>query len=202
MSAENGSRRWSRPLRTIHLLLAVAVTAQLFIGSFMRDPHPGQPDSFGFMCHEVIGASILMLIIVHWTWTLTHPDEGLRHLFPWSRSGLRRVVAELWQTIRYQRLPPGGPADRGLAGCVHGLGLLAVTITVLLGGSFFMTRLAGGSVDARVFIKNVHDVFAVVVWVYWGGHLAVTVLHSLLHRPVWASIFSLGGQPPEPDRRL
>lgn len=192
MDHVESSRQWSRPLRAIHLLLAIAVTAQLFIGSFMRDPHPGRPDSFGFMCHEVIGATILALIIVHWAWTLTHPDEGLRHLFPWNRAGLTRVAVEFWQSVRYQRLPPGGPDDRGLAGFVHGLGLLAVTVTVLLGGSFFVTRLAGGDILARVFIKNTHDVFAVIVWVYWGGHLAATVLHSLLRQPIWQRSFHLG----------
>jgi len=34
--------QWSRPLRVMHLLLAIAVSAQLFIGSFMRSPHTGR----------------------------------------------------------------------------------------------------------------------------------------------------------------
>lgn len=71
---------WSRPPRLIHLLLALAITIQLFLGSFMRSPHPGRPDSAGFEAHENLGATILFLIILHWTWSCTHPDEGLRHL--------------------------------------------------------------------------------------------------------------------------
>ncbi|HEX7325888.1 MAG TPA: cytochrome b/b6 domain-containing protein [Rhodanobacteraceae bacterium] len=192
MAVQRSDKMWSSPLRTIHLLLAIAITAQLFIGSFMRDPHPGRADSFGFMCHEVIGASILVLLILHWAWTLTHPNEGVRHLFPWSRDGMARVIAELWQAIRYQRLPAGGPENRGLVGFVHGLGILAVSVTVLLGGSFFLTRLAGGNILARVLIKNVHDVFAVIVWVYWGGHLAAVIAHSLLRQPVWRPMLLIG----------
>lgn len=194
MDVDKNSAIWSGPLRTLHLLLAIAVTAQLFIGAFMRDPRPGRADSFGFMCHEVIGASILALLILHWGWTLAHPNEGIRHLFPWSRAGVRRVMTELWQAIRYQHLPAGGPENQGLVGFVHGLGILAVTVTVLLGGSFFLTRLAGGSILARVLIKNIHDVFAVIVWVYWGGHLAAVIAHSLLRQSVWRPMFMIGHQ--------
>ena len=186
--------QWSRPLRLIHLLLAAAVTAQLFIGSFMRSPHPGRADTFGFVTHEVMGAIILALIVAHWLWTFTHPREGIRHLFPWSGTGLRPVITELWQLIRYQRLPTGGPREGGgLAGFVHGLGLLAVTAMVITGGIFFIARAEGASRATLEFLENdVHDVLAVIVWVYWGGHLAATVLHSLQRQPVWKRMFSMG----------
>lgn len=184
--------QWSRPLRLIHLLLAAAVSTQLFIGSFMRSPHPGRPDTFGFMSHEVIGAIILALIIVHWLWSFTHPHEGLRHLFPWTRAGLRNVGNELWQGVRYLRLRAGGPGNGDLAGFVHGLGLLAVTAMVITGGIFFLSRTMGAGRDTLELIEDVHDTFAVITWVYWGGHLAASVLHSLLRQPVWKRMFSLG----------
>lgn len=182
---------WSRPLRILHLLLAIAVTAQLFIGSFMRDPHPGRPDTFGFMTHEVIGLTILVLVVLHWAWVLTHPAEGIGRLFPWTGPGLRQVVDELWQAVRWRRLPPGGAGRAGLSGFVHGLGLLAITATVALGASFFILRAAGVSHAVLAPIKNVHDVFAVVVWVYWGGHLAATIAHSMLGQPIWKNMFRL-----------
>ncbi|MGH8113675.1 MAG: cytochrome b/b6 domain-containing protein [Rhodanobacteraceae bacterium] len=183
--------RWSRPLRVIHLLLAIAVTAQLFIGSFMRDPHAGQPDSFGFMSHEVIGAIILVLIVLHWIWSLTHPAEGIRHLFPWTRAEMRRVVNQLRQAVLKQHLPSGGPADRGLAGFVHGLGLLAISAMVVLGGTFFVSRAFGASRATLYIIKDVHDVGAVVVWIYWGGHLFAAIMHGVLGQPVMQRVFRL-----------
>lgn len=188
---ESPAGQWSRPLRTIHLLLAIAVTTQLFIGSFMRSPHTGRPDTFGFMSHEVIGATILVLVVVHWLWSFTHPNEGLRHLFPWSWSGLRNVFNELWQSVRYLRLRPGGPGNSDLAGFVHGLGLLAITAMVITGGTYFLSRMLGAGHDILEFIEDVHDTFAVIAWIYWGGHLAATVLHSLLRQPVWKRMFSL-----------
>ena len=190
---ENPVGQWSRPLRTIHLLLAIAVTAQLFIGSFMRSPHTGRPDTFGFVSHEVIGAIILVLIILHWAWSLSHPQEGLRHLFPWTSTGLRNTINELWQAIRYQRLPPGGPGkDGGLAGFVHGLGLLAITAMVITGGTYYLSRMMGAGHDTLELIEDVHDTLAVIAWIYWGGHLAAAVFHSLLRQPVWRRMFSLG----------
>jgi cytochrome b561 len=184
---ETSAAQWSRPL------LAIAVTAQLFIGSFMRSPHPGRPDTFGFMSHEVIGATILALIILHWLWSFTHPDEGIHHLFPWTRTGIRNIVNDLWQAIRYQRLPSGGSGRAGLAGFIHGLGLLAITAMVITGGTFFISRSLGAGHDTLELIEDVHDTFAVIAWIYWGGHLGVTVLHSLLRQPVWRRMFSLGG---------
>ena len=182
---------WSRPLRAIHLLLAIAVTAQLFVGSFMRSPHPGRPDTLGFMSHEVIGATILVLVALHWLWSLTHPAEGIGHLFPWTRTGMRHVISELWQGVRHRRLPPGGREDSGLAGFVHGLGLLAVSATVVIGGVFFVLRAGGASRTTLGIVEDVHDTFAVIVWIYWGGHLAATVAHALLRQPVWQRMLSL-----------
>lgn len=193
MDEKPATGQWSRPLRTIHLLLAAAVTAQLFIGSFMRSPHPGRPDTFGFMCHEVIGAIILTLIILHWLWSVTHPNEGLRHLFPWYRAGMQRVLDELWQSVRYQRLPPGGPDNSGLAGFIHGLGILAITAMACIGASFYLSRLLGASQDSLALIEDIHDTFAVIVWIFWGGHLAAAALHGLLRQPAWKSMFSLWG---------
>ncbi|MGA9855034.1 MAG: cytochrome b/b6 domain-containing protein [Gammaproteobacteria bacterium] len=186
------ARQWSRPLRLLHMLLAIAVTAQLFIGGFMHSPHHGRPDSLGFEAHEVLGFTILALVLLHWLWSMSHPNEGLRHLFPWTRAGLRWVDAEFWQAVRNRRLPPGGPGkDGGLAGLVHGLGLLAVTAMVLTGLTFYLSRLAGASPDALEIIEDFHDTFAVITWTYWGGHLAVTMLHSLLRHPTFMRMFSL-----------
>jgi len=189
---DNQARRWSRPLRLLHLLLAIGVTVQLSIGSFMHSPRQGRPDSFGFETHEILGLTLLALVVLHWLWSLTHPNEGLRHLFPWTRAGLRRVLTEFWQAVRYQQLPSGGPdVDSGLAGFTHGLGLLAVTGMALTGCAFYLSRMAGAGHVALEIIEDIHDTLAVITWIYWSGHLAVTVLHSLFRHPTFMRMFSL-----------
>ncbi|MDE2346130.1 MAG: cytochrome b/b6 domain-containing protein [Gammaproteobacteria bacterium] len=186
--------QWSRPLRLLHFSLAVAVTIQLFVGSFMRSPHTGRPDTFGFETHEILGFTILVLVLLHWLWSATHPTEGLRHLFPWSGAGLRRVTGEFWQALRYRQLPPGGPGlDGGLAGFVHGLGLLSITAIALTGGTFYLVRMAGAGRNALEIIEDIHDTFAVIAWIYWSGHLAITVLHSLFGHPTFKGMFNLRG---------
>ena len=190
---ELSTSRWSRPLRAIHLLLAIAVTAQLFIGSFMRSPYPGRPDTFGYETHEFLGFAILALILLHWIWSATHPNEGLRHLFPWNRAGLTNAAREFWQAVRYRQLPPGGPGKAGgLAGCVHGLGLLAITAVAVAGGTFYLVRMAGAGRGTLGILEDIHDTFAVIAWIYWGGHLAVTAVHSLFGHPTFKRMFSLG----------
>lgn len=189
MTVIESTGSWSQPLRWIHGLLAAAVTVQLLVGSFMQSPHPGRPDSFGFRVHAVMGALILALIVIHWAWSITHADEGIRHLFPWTRDGARQAGADLRAIVRRHALPHGGPRDRGLIGLVHGLGLLAVTAMVLIGATFYLARAAGAGQPVLEAIEATHDVFAVIIWVYWGGHLAAVVLHSLLAQPVWRRMF-------------
>jgi len=187
--------QWSRPLRLLHLLLAITVPAQLFIGSYMHSPHHGRPDTFGFEVHEILGFTILALIVLHWLWSCTHPHEGLRHLFPWNRIGLRRVLAQFWQAVRHRQLPPGGPgSESGLAGFVHGLGLLTITGMALTGAAFYLFRMGGAGHNPLEIIEDIHDTIAVIAWIYWGGHLAVTVLHSLSRHPTFMRIFSLRGR--------
>jgi cytochrome b561 len=191
-SQKNQPKQWSRPLRLLHLLLAIAVTAQLFIGSFMRSPHHGRADSVGFEVHEILGFTILVLVLLHWVWSYKHPNEGLRHLFPWTRSGLCSVYSELLQAVRQRRLPPGGPGtDGGLAGFVHGLGLLAVTAMVVTGSVFYFSRMSGVGRNTLEIIEDIHDSLAVITWVYWGGHLAMTLFHSLMHQHTFSHMFDL-----------
>ncbi|MGH8403294.1 MAG: cytochrome b/b6 domain-containing protein, partial [Gammaproteobacteria bacterium] len=111
---------------------------------------------------------------------------------PWTRAGMRNVIKEFWQGIRYLRLPPGGPGkDGGLAGFIHGLGLLAITAMVTTGATFYFSRLAGAGRDTLEIIEDIHDTFAVIAWIYWGGHLAAATLHSLLRQPILKRMFSL-----------
>lgn len=190
----NAPAEWSRSTKVLHLLLAVTVTLQLFIGSFMRSPHPQQPDSLGFRAHEVLGSVVLAVLVAFWVWAWARPEAGVRHLFPWNRAGLRQVRADFAALLRRRQLPAGGPQDRGLAGFVHGLGILALSALALIGASFFFARLAGASWATLRLIEDAHDVFAALLWAYWGGHLAMVLLHGWLGQPLWRPMFRIFGR--------
>lgn len=191
MTARNShSPQWSRPLRLIHLLLAISVTAQLIIGATMRGPWPGRPESLGFEVHVVLGFSILALILLHWAWSIAHPEEGIGHLLPWTRAGLRSIVEEVRRSYHERQLPPGGPGG-GVAGLVHGLGLLAITGLAMTGGLFYLLHVGGAGRGEVKPVLLMHGTLAVIAWIYWGGHLIITVLHSLLRHPTFAQMFRL-----------
>jgi cytochrome b561 len=106
----------------------------------------------------------------------------VRHLFPWGAAGRNQIGQEL-RELALLRLPPGSPENR-LAGLVHGLGFLAVTGMVLTGAVLFFGIPEGGAdlTGATQGSEELHEVLATLVWVYWGGHIAMAVLHEFLAR--------------------
>jgi cytochrome b561 len=49
----------------------------------------------------------------------------------------------------------------------------------------------GAGPDTLGIIEDVHDTFAVITWIYWGGHLAVTLFHVLMHHSTFSRMFDL-----------
>lgn len=175
--------RWDRPTRLLHLGLAASVTVQLWISLIMEPPgHHGVRtalESGAFEVHEWVGLAALAIVLAHWGWSLSgHAAAGLGHLFPWGPTGRARIRMEFAQLLRLE-LPAGGP-DGGLAGLVHGLGLLTVTFMALSGGVLFILLPETGPIPSSIHeIGDVHSFMATFVWVYWCGHLAMAVLHRL-----------------------
>ncbi|MGH8125527.1 MAG: hypothetical protein ACREPK_06755 [Rhodanobacteraceae bacterium] len=62
---------------------------------------------------------------------------------------------------------------------------------VIIGAAFFVLRAIGANRAMLGIVEDVHDRFAVVVWIYWGGHLAATASHVLLRQPVWKHMLNL-----------
>lgn len=108
--------------------------------------------------------------------------SGLRHLLPYRAADRTIIWQELHGLLAF-RLPHGGPEGR-LAGLIHGLGLLAITARVLTGAVLFFGLPEDGS-KASFFTdmnKEIHEIFSTLVWIYWGGHGALAVLHQMVAR--------------------
>lgn len=185
---------WDRGTRWLHGGLALTVSFQLFVSLVMEVPQPGlrpQPlGRLGFQGHEGAGVAVIVLVALHWIWSLSH-DRGrpIRHLFPWGRLGRGEIAADLGN-LRAGRLPPGGPAG-GLAGFVHGLGFLAVTGMAVLGG--LMLLVMGKGAQSALFhrLADAHSLLANFVWLYWLGHVAMVVVHEARGHRILAGIFKL-----------
>jgi len=175
---------WDNKTRFLHLGLALFITLELFNSLVMQERAAGSGLG-GIMLevHEWAGMGALLIVLAHWGWSIWGAsNESIRHLFPWG-SGDR---AKLWRELRdlsSLRLPPGGPSGR-LAGLVHGLGFLAVTVMALTGAVLFFGLPEGGGEPGLLTegAEEVHEILSTFVWIYWGGHVAMAVLHKVLAR--------------------
>src|SRR5579884_2845216 len=81
--------KYDKTTRRIHAGLAVFIIAQLLLSLVMKVPKPGRVitllGSESFQLHRLIGNVVLLLLFVHWGWTLSgHLPDGLGRLYPWS----------------------------------------------------------------------------------------------------------------------
>lgn len=173
--------QWSIQTRLLHLGLALTVSLQLMVSLVMEAPDHEDASKLAraaFEAHEFIGLAALLIVVLHWLWSLSsRADGGLAHLFPWGGAALAQVKADTSALLK-GRLPDGGPRG-GLPGFAHGLGFLAVTAMAITGGVLFIIFPEVGEPSETVeAVAEVHEFIATLVWVYWGGHIALGVLHK------------------------
>jgi cytochrome b561 len=182
---------WSASTRALHWGLAATITFQLFTGLYISTP--GTLAFFYF--HEWSGLLSAGVILVVWLWSYANYDLPL--LFPWTRAGLADVVTDLRGLLR-GTLPRAGRV-RGLSSFVHGLGLLAVTGMAVTGTLIFLVIPGGhgarpASTDYGIFtsLSLLHKDIAVLVWIYWFGHIAFALAHQVRGGHVLGGIFGFG----------
>ncbi|MGA7801942.1 MAG: cytochrome b/b6 domain-containing protein [Gammaproteobacteria bacterium] len=189
---------YSRPTRFLHFGLALTVTFQLAISLVMQArAHQGVPPGAfahgAFEAHRFVGLAAVAIVVLHWLWSLRpHMDGGIGHLFPWAGADRARVMTDVRGLLR-GRVPDSGPRG-GLAGAIHGLGLLAVTAMAVSGTVLFVAFPEAGPVPAAAHnAAEVHSAIANLVWAYWFGHVGMALLHHLTGHDTLRRIFSLGG---------
>lgn len=185
-------REWDRGTRWLHGALSLTVTFQLFVSLVMQAPRPGsrlQPlQLLGFRAHEAVGVALVFVVLAHWAWSLSRGrGEALRHLLPWGAAGRAEIAADL-RNLKGGKLPAGGPGG-GLAGLVHGLGLLAVTGMAALGAWLVALSFVAPRAPLLLDLADVHGAFANLVWLYWLGHIAMVVVHERRGHRILAGIF-------------
>lgn len=178
---------WDNVTRFLHLGLAVTVTLQLLNSLILEAPEPDEPPLSGFAAvlfdtHEWLGMAALLIVVMHWAWSLWgRGGAGIRHLFPVS-AGDRAIMRQELRGLLALRLPPGGPQGR-LAGLIHGLGLLAVSVAAFSGGILFFWMPENGALNAYTgAAEEVHELISTFVWIYWGGHAGMAFLHHWFTR--------------------
>lgn len=173
--------KWGIQTRLLHMGMALTVSLQLFVSLVMEAPDEQDASALAraaYEAHEVIGMTALAIVVLHWLWSLSSQvDGGLARLFPWRGAALAVVKSDIGKLMQ-GKLPDGGPSG-GLPGLVHGLGFLAVTGMVISGGTLFFIFPETGEPGATVeFFAEIHEAIASLVWIYWGAHIALGVMHK------------------------
>lgn len=182
---------WSGSTRALHWGLVATITFQLFTGLYISTP--GTLTYFYF--HEWGGIVSSGVILLVWLWSYANYDLPL--LFPWNRAGMADIVTDLRGLFR-GKLPRAGRV-RGLSSFIHGLGLLAVTGMAVTGILIFLVIPGGhgarpASTDYGSFtaLSLLHKDIAVLVWLYWFGHVGFAFAHQFRGGHVFGGIFRFG----------
>ncbi|AOU98905.1 hypothetical protein BI364_13910 [Acidihalobacter yilgarnensis] len=174
--------------------LFLTITAQLFLSLVMAGPddkHQSFLEHSTLITHEYVGLVAATIILAHWLYLALAERITFEHLFPWSAAGIRSVISEVSGLLR-GRLPDDNE-QAGLAGFIHGLGLLLATAMGFTGTVMYFLLQAGQMESTRYGIAvYIHGTLANVMWAYWIGHGLMAIMHQLLGHDTLRGIFRLG----------
>lgn len=190
--------RYDRLTRWLHAGIALGVTIQLGLSLFMEAPDDkdkvmvsGLPLEL-FEAHEKVGMALLVILVLHWLWSLSgHVQGGIGHLFPWfSRERMADVISEARDALKFNFPDPA--TSTALAGAVHGLGLLVATGMAASGAVvFFNLSETGHMTGLGETFEELHGVVAPLIWLYLISHVAVAAIHLRKGHTSVKEIFSL-----------
>lgn len=192
--------KYDRTTRWLHALIALGVSIQLCASLFMHVPSPGrpleEPGYHFFLVHRWSGICVVILVILHWLWGLSgHVMGGWGHLFPWfSGSRFRGLVSDVKDAPKWFRghLPDQREETIPLAGAIHGLGLLTVSAMALSGSMIFFGMGPHGAMSPLVAaLRKGHLLMGNILWVYFFGHVGISLLHQLRGDQIITNMFNL-----------
>lgn len=170
--------------RWLHAALAVAVVIDLALMSVMRVP-PG-PDlgifdwhREAFELHVHFGLIVATLCLLHWLWiSLPVARPGVGYLFPWMDRDRRAILAREFRDLARSRLP--SPHELSpLVGTVQGLGLSAVTASVIGGFISYLGYYTSVPIPRSVLHWCAIELVATSypVWIFVIAHSVMALVH-------------------------
>lgn len=188
--------------RVLHAALAIGVVTELALLSVMHvPPGPGlgvrdwHREAFEIHCR--VGPAVAVVWALHWLWiSLPFARPGVGYLFPWWRCDRRAVLRRELGGLSRLKLPAPGDFSP-LAGTVQGLGLCAVSGSVIGG----LISYAGYFMGARLSARVLHEValeqlmMSWLVWPFVIGHGLMGLRHFLVGRRTAAAAPPVPAQP-------
>ncbi|APZ42892.1 cytochrome b/b6 domain-containing protein [Acidihalobacter ferrooxydans] len=185
-------QRWRRPVRWLHGALALTISLQMLNSLIMSSPFHRHPSAFGlgvFSVHEYLGLVAAGVIVLHWLWLAIDRQHLFAHLFPWGSQNRWQVVDDLREMLCW-RLPSEGERA-GLAGFVHGLGLLLATAMGATGATIYLLMGNGHSPGWLLWLADAtHSALSTLMWAYLGGHVLLAGVHHFIGHPTLKRMFT------------
>lgn len=188
-------RTWQRVTRWLHGFIAVTISAQLLLSLVMANPNrleqAGAFGRFTLEAHEILGLAALLFMLAHWVWLLLpRSDISFAHLFPYTATGRRHIMADIRYLWHQRALPPAAETG-GLSGFIHGLGFLTAGVMVFSGLGLYLVLEFGSGANSSVFhiTGNVHGLFGNLMWAYLAGHVLAAAWHQHRGSPIITRMF-------------
>lgn len=186
-SSSSRVRKFDVVTRWLHGALATGVVVELALLSVMRVP-PGVGlgvrdwHRAAFEIHCRVGPAVALIWALHWLWIcLPYARPGVGYLFPWwHRDRRAQLLRELQDLLRFELPARGAPSP--LAGTVQGLGLCALSGSVVGGMISYLAYFGGVSMPDQ-FLHEVsleQVVMSWFVWAFFFGHVSMALRHFLL----------------------
>jgi len=175
---------YDRFTRFLHILLALGITVQMTASLGMTHPKPGRAGDALYEIHELLGAALLGVLVLHWLWSLTRNGQvGIGRLFPWfSRTRLNDLKTDMGryrEALGRGRLPDANEPS-ALAGAFEGLGLIVGTALAVSGTLILLYAVEGQRMTGWLHdVKEIHETLGPLMWGYLGVHAAAGIVHQL-----------------------
>ena len=181
--------------RCLHTALATGVVIELLLQAVMRVPAGvglGKDDWHreSFELHAHFGPTVAVICVLFWVWiALPFSRPGVPYLFPWLYRARRPLLQRELTDLARLRLP--SPHELSpLVGTIHGLGLLAVTGTVVAGFVSYLGYYTSVPISNRMLHWSALELIALswAVWAFVVGHVSMALWH-------WARTDARSAQP-------
>lgn len=173
----------------LHTALATGVVLELLLEAVMRVPAGvglGAENWHreAFELHAHFGPTVAVICVLHWLWVcLPFSRPGIVYLFPWLQRARRAVLYREFRKLLQFELPPRAELSP-LVGTVHGLGLLAITGSVVGGSVSYLGYYAGLPISRQVLHWAALELIVTswFVWTFVVGHVFMAMWHLLENR--------------------
>jgi hypothetical protein len=134
-----------------------------------------------FELHCRFGPVVAALCLLHWLWIcLPFARPGIGYLFPWLNRSRRTVLLHEIRELLRRRLPDPRQTSP-VAGTVQGLGLCAVTASVIGGTISYLGYFTPVSVPSKVLHWCALEliVTSYLVWTFVIAHGVIALAHGI-----------------------